>query len=372
MSLSLADRGKFAPIALVAALATPTAAQDAAEQAWCEITVSLESGQAVVLNAVLVSSRSALASAGSVFERLDQAIVGLQANIDALRSSAQASDPEPLLWLIAAARPSHLYYTAQNLFWKVRLRAVEVTSAPCLGPDSTVDDIATLDVVVDFVKRANHELRRMLNGAAVATSAGASMATDEPAARLAANLLTRMLAASRQLDTALRIEYAPSDIYDRIEEALRLLGRLTDEPLPPLPAPGGAERSVADVYLRVFRCLRLSQVLEVKRSLQTERGRKFALSQWHGVDAATNAPSLQIDPAKGADLAAVDRAHVYDLATLVIAHLAGLGEGGSGQAGAYARPPVVTSSDVYRLASALESQLLKMTGITPRAGSDMG
>ena len=364
MPSSFAAREVFAPFALLAALALPAAAEDAARQAWCEVTVGLEDGRPVVLRSVLVPVPSAGATDGDVFVRLGRSIVRLQADIDALRLS-EASDPEPPPWQIAAAGPSHLYYAAQTLFWKVHRRAVRAAGTACLQSQAAVDDIATLDLVVNIVQRANEGLRRMLDteGTAGAAAEGRA-ATDEPRARLAGELLAGLLAASRQLDTVLAIEYAPSDIYDRVEEALRQLGSLTEEPLPALPARRAEATSVADVYRRVFRCLRLSQVLEVKWNLETGRGGKFALSQWQGVDAAPNEPSLQINAAEGADSAAVDRAQAYELATLMVAHLASLGGGDGAHAAAYARPPSVTSSDVYRLAGALESQLLKMTGIT--------
>ena len=363
MPSSFAAREMFARLALLTALALPAAAEDAAHQAWCEVTVGFEDGRPVVLRSVLVPVPSAGTTDGDVFVRLGRVIVQLQANIDALRLSG-ASDPEPLRWQIAAAGPSHLYYAAQTLFWKVHRRAVRAAGTACLESPAAVDDIATLDVVVNIVQRANEGLRRMADTEGTASAAAEGQAaTDEPRARLVGDLLAGLLAASRQLDTVLAIEYAPSDIYDRVEEALLQLGNLTDEPLPALPARREGATSVTDVYRRVFRCLRLSQVLEVKWNLETGRGGKFALSQWQGVDAAPNEPSLQINAAEGAS-AAVDRAQVYELATLVVAHLASLGEGDGAQAAAYARPPSVTSSDVYRLAGALESRLLKMTGIT--------
>ena len=329
--------------------------------------VALNCAGVAELQSVLAPSPSAGPTDGDVFARLGRAIVRLQADIDALRLS-EASDPEPLPWHIAAAGPSHLYFTAQALFCKDR-RAVRAAAAPCPQSPAAVDDIATLNVVVDIVQRANDGLRRMFETEGTAgTAAEAPTATDEPRARLAANLLAGLLVASRQLDTALAIEYEPSDIYDRVEQALQQLGGPTEDPL---PATSREEvTSVTDVYRRVFRCLRLSQVLEVKWNLETG---KLALSQWQGVDAAPNAPSLQINAAEGADGAAVDRARVYQLATLMVAHL---------QAAAHARPPsnelgrkrwrTVTSSDVYRLAGALESQLLKMTGVTLPASSPSG
>ena len=335
--------------------------------------VALNCAGIAELPSVLAPSPSAGPTDGDVFARLGRAIVRLQADIDALRPS-EASDPEPLPWHIAAAGPSHLYFTAQALFCKVYRRAVRAAAAPCPQSPAAVDDIATLNVVVNIVQLANDGLRRMFETEGTAgTAAEAPTATDEPRARLAANLLAGLLVASRQLDTALAIEYAPSDIYDRVEQALQQLGGLTEDPLPALPATSREEAtSVTDVYRRVFRCLRLSQVLEVKWNLETGRSRKFALSQWQGVDAAPNAPSLQINAAEGADGAAVDRARVYQLATLMVAHLTSLGESDGAQAAAYARPPSVTSSDVYRLAGALESQLLKMTGVTLPVSSPSG
>ncbi len=356
----------FAPIALAAALAFPAAAQRAAEQPWCEITVGFEGGRPVVSKAALAPSPSSVVEAdGNVLERLDQAIARLRTDLAAL-PSATATDAHPLPWRVAAARPSHLFYTAQTVFWKMHRQAAWATNAACVEADPAVDDVGTLHVVVNIVERANQELRRMLDEASTAPVADGRLATGASAARQAGSLLTHLLAASRQLDALLPMDHMPSAIYDRLLEALRQLGGLTEEALPPLPTPSdddGEGKSVTDVYQRVFRCLRLSQVLEVKRNLETERGRKFALSQWHGVDSATNAPSLQIEAARGADRAGVDRSHVYDLATLVIAHLASLGEGDSRRPVAYARPSLVRSSDVYRLAGVLESQLLKMTGI---------
>ena len=297
------------------------------------------------------------------FARLHHAVRQLQADIDA--RSELTTDPAPLRWRITAARPNHLYYAALSLLRYANGVARESAHGTCLASDAVEleKNAATLDVVVDAVVCVNSRLRQRFGVAAPASVASSApwQATDESAPLVAARLLERLMASGRRLDTALPVETTPGDIYDRLEDAVGNIAGLAAESLPP-PSKQGA--SVADVYQLVFRCLRLSQVLEVKRNLETRRRSALALSQWHGVDVAPNSPSLQINTAKDAG-SAVDLVHVYDLATLLAAQLRAIGDGGN-TAAVYARPPEATLSDVFGLASALEAQLMKMTGITGR------
>ena len=296
------------------------------------------------------------------FTRLHHAIGQLQADIDA--RSELTTDPAPLRWRITAAGPNHLYYAALSLLRYASGVAGESAHGACLASDAVEleKNAATLDVVVDAVVCVNSRLRQRFGVAAPASVASAPrQATDESAPLVAARLLERLMASGRRLDTALPVETTPGDIYDRLEDAVGNIAGLAAESL---PAPRKQGASVADVYQLVFRCLRLSQVLEVKRNLETRRRSALALSQWHGVDVAPNSPSLQINTAEDAG-SAVDLVHVYDLATLLAAQLRAIGNGGNTGV-VYARPPEATLSDAFGLASALEAQLMKMTGITGR------
>ena len=305
-----------------------------------------------------------------VFARLDHAIRQLQADIDVFRSTTEHPDPAPLRWQITAAGPNHLYYAAHSLLRKTSgVAGVAGRSAhsSCLASGAPEKNAATLDVVINAVMCANNQLRQGLGVAAAASAASGTpqQAIGESALQVAARLLERLMATGHQLDAALTVETTPSDIYDRLEVAVGNLADLAGESLPTLPAASGQAKNAVDVYRLVFRCLRLSQVLEVKRNLEARQRGTLALSQWHGVDVAPNSPSLQIDAAKDASSAAVDLADVYDLATLLAAQLGAIGNGGNGEA-VYARPPEATLSDVFGLASALEAQLMNMTGITGR------
>ncbi len=300
------------------------------------------------------------------FALLHHAIRQLQADIDA--SGLTTEPPAPLRWQITVAGPNHLYYAALGL-----LRNTSGVVSPgvpggiaCLASDAPLKNAATLNVVTKAVVCVNNQLRQRL-GIAVAARAASSApqrATGESALRMAARMLERLLAIGR----ALPVETTPSDIYDRLDDAAGNLAGLAQESLPPLPVPSKQAKNAADVYRLVFRCLRLSQVLEVKRNIERRQRGTLALSQWHGVDVAPNAPSLQINIVKDAGSAGVDLAHVYDLATLLAAQLGAIGDGGNREAvravRAHARPPEATLSDVFGLAIALEAQLMKMTGIT--------
>ena len=298
----------------------------------------------------------------SAFARLDHAIGQLQADLDALRLTTEAPEPAPLRWQITAASPNHLYYAAYGL---LRNRSGVAGSAhgACLASDAREKDAATLDVVIDAVACVNNELRR---GSALpaepARAAPPQQATGESALQMAARLLNALIATGRQLDAALSVETTPNDIYDRLEDAAGDLAGLAGS-LPSLPAPSKQAENVADIYRLVFRCLRLSQVLEVKQNLETRQRGGLALSQWHGVDVAPNSPSLQFDTAADAGSAAIHLADVYDLATLLAAQTGAIS---GASAAVYSRPPEPTLSDVFALASALEAQLMKMTGITGR------
>lgn len=298
----------------------------------------------------------------SALRRLDHAIRQLQADLDALRLTTEAPDPAPLRWQITAASPNHLYYAAYGLL-RNRNGVAGSTRGACLASDAREKNAATLDVVIDAVACVNNRLRR---GSALppepARAAPPQQATDESALQMAARLLERLMATGRQLDAAQSVETTPNDIYDRLEDAAGDLAGLAGS-LPSLPAASKQAKNVADIYRLVFRCLRLSQVLEVKQNLETRRRGGLALSQWHGVDVAPNSPSLQFDTAADAGSAAVDLADVYDLATLLAAQTGAI----SGASDAvYSRPREATLSDVFGLASALEARLMKMTGITGR------
>ena len=361
----------FADIALAAlGLAVPAAAQEIALREPVEITVGLEGGEIMIFSPLLPPSPGcAIDATGDTLAHLDQAIAHLQANLNAFRTTTQAADHEPLQWQIATARPSHLYHAAQTLLAKTSRLAVEQINVRLLVPNTEpVDEAVTLDIVVDSVKRANDQLCQTLDRVGVtagAVAVDAPPASGEPAAQLAA-LLMRLLTVNRQMDTVLLGRWQFSDIYDRIAHALRHVGRLTQKPPPPLP--NDEFKSMSDLYQRVFRCLRLSQVLEMKHNLKTSRRRLFAFSQWHGTLRAKNTSSLQIASTGTASLASVEHTHVYDLATLMIAHLAGMGDAGSNQAptAVHARPSRIGPTDAYRLAGALELQLAKMTGIARR------
>ena len=291
--------------------------------------------------------------------RLDHTIGQLQANIDAIRPTTYAPAPTPLRWQITAAGPNHLYYAARNLLRYTR----DVAGAhdTCRAPSVPTERATTLDVVIDIVACVNNQLRQRLERASNGAASGApQQATGGSARRVAARLLERLLVAGRQLDAVLPAETTPSDVYDRLEEVVGNIGGPTAAAL---PAPSEQAESVADVHRLLFRCLRLSQVLEVQRNLQTQRRSAFVLSQWHGVDVAPNSPSLQIDIAEAGGLANVDLADVHDLATLLAAQLDAAGDGGSAEA-VYARPPQPTSTDLLRLARVLEARLIEMTGIT--------
>ena len=298
----------------------------------------------------------------SAFARLDQAIRQLQADVDALRLTTEAPEPVPLRWQITAASPNHLNYAAYSL---LRHRSGVAGSAhgACLASDALEKNAATLPVVIDAVACVNNRLRR---GWALppepARAALPQQATGESALQMAARLLSALMATGRQLDAALPVETTPDDIYDRLEDAAGNLAGLAGS-MPSLPAPSKQAKDVADIYRLVFRCLRLSQVLEVKQNLETRRRGGLALSQWHGVDVAPNSPSLQFDTASDAGSAAIDLADVYDLATLLAAQTGAIS---GASAAVYSRPPEATLSDLFGLASALEAQLTKMTGITGR------
>lgn len=292
------------------------------------------------------------------FALLHHAVRQLEADIDASRLT---TDPRaPLRWQITVAGPNHLYYAALGL-----LRNTSGTGGiACLASDAPLKNAATLNVVTNAVVCVNNQLRQRLGIAAAARAASSvpQQATGESALQMAARMLERLMAIGR----ALPVETTPSDIYDRLDDAAGNLAGLAQESLPPLALAGAkqAAKNAADVYRLVFRNLRLSQVLEVKRNIERRQRGTLALSQWHGVDVAPNAPSLQINIAKDG-AAGVDLADVYDLATLLAAQLGAIGDGGDREAvRAHARPPEATLSDVFGLATALEAQLMKMTGIT--------
>lgn len=290
--------------------------------------------------------------------RLDHAIGQLQADIDAFRSTTDAAEPSPLRWRITAAGPNHLYYAAHSL--------LRYTRGTCHASRTPEQSAATLDDVTALVVCVHSHMRQRLVGPDGADVASAPpRPTGESPLQAAARLLERLLATGHRLGTVLPVETASSDLYDRLEDAARNLDGFTAEAL---PAPGKQAESVADVYQLVFRSLRLSQVLEVKRNLEKQRRGAFALSQWHGVDVSPNMPSLQIDIATtAAGSVGVDLAQVHDVATLLAAQLRAIGDGGYAEA-PHPRPPQPTSTDVFRLASVLEAQLMKMTGITVPRG----
>ena len=298
------------------------------------------------------------------FALLHHAIRQLQADIDVRLTT---EPPAPLRWQITVAGPNHLYYAALSLLRNTSGAAGpgEARNGTCLASDAPEKNAATLDVVTNAVVCVNNQLRQRLGIAAAARAASSApqQATGESALQVAARMLERLMATGR----ALPVETTPSDIYDRLEDALGNLAGLAQESLPPLPPPSKQAKNAADVYTLVFRCLRLSQVLEVKRNMERRQRGTLALSQWHGVEVAPNAPSLQINIAKDAGSAGVDLVHVYDLATLLAAQLGAIGDGGNREAvRAHARPPEATLSDVFGLAIALEAQLMKMTGVTGR------
>ena len=297
------------------------------------------------------------------FALLHHAIRQLQADIDVRLTT---EPPAPLRWQITVAGPNHLYYAALSLLRNTSgSRAGRSANGTCLASDAPEKNAATLDVVTNAVVCVNNQLRQRLGIAAAARAASSApqQATGESALQVAARMLERLMATGR----ALPVETTPSDIYDRLEDALGNLAGLAKESLPPLPPPSKQAKNAADVYTLVFRCLRLSQVLEVKRNMERRQRGTLALSQWHGVEVAPNAPSLQINIAKDAGSAGVDLAHVYDLATLLAAQLGAIGDGGNREAvRAHARPSEATLSDVFGLAIALEAQLMKMTGVTGR------
>ena len=290
------------------------------------------------------------------FALLHHAVRQLEADIDA---SIDHRAPVPLRWQITVAGPNHLYYAALGL---LRNTSGVPGGIACLASDAPLKNAATLNVVTKAVVCVNNQLRQRLGIAAAARAASSApqQATGESALQMAARMLERLMAIGR----ALPVETTPSDIYDRLDDAAGNLAGLAQESLPPLPAPSKQAKNAADVYRLVFRNLRLSQVLEVKRNIERRQRGTLALSQWHGVDVAPNAPSLQINMAKDG-AAGVDLADVYDLATLLAAQLGAIGDGGKPEAvRAHARPPEATLSDVFGLAIALEAQLMKMTGIT--------
>ena len=301
------------------------------------------------------------------FALLHHAIRQLQADIDVRLTT---EPPAPLRWQITVAGPNHLYYAALSLLRNTSGAAGpgEARNGTCLASDASEKNAATLDVVTNAVVCVNNQLRQRLGIAAAARAASSApqQATGESALQVAARMLERLMATGR----ALPVETTPSDIYDRLEDARGNLAGLAQESLPPLPPPSKQAKNAADVYRLVFRCLRLSQVLEVKRNIERRQRGTLALSQWHGVEVAPNAPSLQINIAKDAGSAGVDLAHVYDLATLLAAQLGAIGDGGNREAvravRAHARPSEATLSDVFGLAIALEAQLMKMTGVTGR------
>ena len=372
----------FANIALAGlGLAAPAAAQEAVLQDPIEIAVGLEGGKIMVFSPLLPPSPScAIDTTGYTLAHLDRVIAQLQENINALRTASKATAHEPLRWHVATAQPSHLYHATHILLAKTSRLAAERIDARFIVPNAEpVDEAITLDIVVDSVKRANDQLCQTLDRVGVTTGAiafDAPLATDQPSGQHVAGdapptaqsaaLLMRLLTTSQQMDTVLLDRWQFSDIYDRIEQALLHVGRLTRRPLPPLP--NDRFTSMSDLYLRIFRCLRLSQVLEVEYNVRTNRRQKFALSEWQGPSQARNTPSLQITSTRTADLASVGHTHVYDLTTLVIAHLAGLGDGSLNRVrtATYTRPSRIGPTDAYRLAGALESQLARMTGIAWR------
>ena len=296
------------------------------------------------------------------FALLHHAVRQLEADIDA--SLLTTEPPAPLRWQITVAGPNHLYYAALGLLRNTSGVSPGVPGGiACLASDAPLKNAATLNVVTKAVVCVNNQLRQRLGIAAAARAASSApqQATGESALQMAARMLERLMAIGR----ALPVETTASDIYDRLENAAGNLAGLAQESLPPLPAPSKQAKNAADVYRLVFRNLRLSQVLEVKRNIERRQRGTLALSQWHGVDVAPNAPSLQINIVKDAGAAGVDLADVYDLATLLAAQLGAIGDGGNREAvRAHARPPEATLSDVFGLATALEAQLMKMTGIT--------
>ena len=300
------------------------------------------------------------------FALLHHAIRQLQADIDA--SGLTTEPPAPLRWQITVAGPNHLYYAALGLLRNTSGGPGGSGGIACLASDAPKKNAATLNVVTKAVVCVNNQLRQRLGIAAAARAASSApqQATGESALQMAARMLERLMAIGR----ALPVETTPSDIYDRLDDAAGNLAGLAQESLPPLPAPSKQAKDAADVYRLVFRCLRLSQVLEVKRNIERRQRGTLALSQWHGVDVAPNAPSLQINIVKDAGAAGVDLAHVYDLATLLAAQLGAIGDGGNREAvRAHARPPEATLSDVFGLAIALEAQLMKMTGVSVGRGT---
>ena len=103
-------------------------------------------------------------------------------------------------------------------------------------------------------------------------------------------------------------------------------------------SPSEQAKNAIDVYRLAFRCLRLSQVLEVSgtwRRASTVRSRSP-----NGMVSTSRRVrrGLQIDVAEDAGSAAVDLADVYDLATLLAAQLGAIGNGGTEKRSTLARP----------------------------------
>ena len=167
-------RATLARLALLTALALPAAAEDAAHQAWCEVTVGFEDGRPVVLRSVLVPVPSAGTTDGDVFVRLGRVIVQLQATSTPCACLGHPI-PNRCGGRLQPPGPATSTMRRRTLFWKVHRRAVRAAGTACLESPAAVDDIATLDVVVNIVQRANEGLRRMADteGTASAAAEGA-------------------------------------------------------------------------------------------------------------------------------------------------------------------------------------------------------
>lgn len=279
---------------------------------------------------------------------LHQAVQYLQVDIEALRYFAGAARPDAATVPIRYAGPRHLFWLAQAIFSKANQLAEEMAEHQLLPLDDVQADWrrasprpAPTGRSIEFA-----DVQQLIDDAhdrvrAVLLLQKVRVLVSEPPPRDAsatpAKVLRRIIQTSRYLDSMLRRELQPRDVYMRVLLAIRYAGDL-GAGYPTQPVRDGT--TMPDVYQRLVACLDLMKVVEEVAGVRV----------------------LDLDVDREMARTGVTPAGMYDLATILVSDLAYMAQQAAAPRtelprGEYRMPRTVTAAHLHQLVGVLEAQL---------------
>lgn len=262
-----------------------------------------------------------------------QIVARIRADLEAFRFVSGGRPAQSAPWRVGAAAPRHAFYTAQTLFRKVSRLASEVIGTELKAPPASSPGVVTVDAALNVARSAHEVLLGLLGRVGVKPVPIPQL----PVGPTVADTLVEMVAVNRQLNAMLVHEYRPAEIYELVERAVRHLAALTGESYPQAPRLVG-NFTVTGVYRKLLDCYELAREAEAARDLVTL-----------GLDLRAERRRERLEPSDA-----------HDLAQLLLADIAFMSAGASGDALPYQRPSYIHPAHVHRLASVLETQLASL------------